>query len=71
MSNVQEVWWRPGGRSPFALDPTKPRLPQIGSMVGQFVIILGGPAIAGYVRLVLGQGRLGLEWLKSIELIER
>ena len=45
MSNVQEVWWRPGGRSPFALDPTKPRLPQIGSMVGQFVIILGGPAI--------------------------
>ena len=35
MSNVQEVWWRPGGRSPFALDPTKPRLPQIGAMVGQ------------------------------------
>jgi len=45
MSNVQEVWWRPGGRSPFALDPTKPRLPQIGSMVGQFLIIFGGPAI--------------------------
>ena len=45
MSNVQEVWWRPGGRSPFALDPTKPRLPQTGSMVGQFLIIFGGPAI--------------------------
>ena len=45
MSNVQEVWWRSGGRSPFALDPTKPRLPQIGSMVGQFLIIFGGPAI--------------------------
>jgi hypothetical protein len=26
---------------------------------------------AGHLRLVLGQGRLGLEWLKSIELIER
>jgi hypothetical protein len=45
MSNVQEVWWRPGGRSPFALDPTKPRLPQISSMVGQLLIIFGGPAI--------------------------
>jgi len=45
MSNVQEVWWRPGGRSPFALDPTKPRLPQMGSMVGQFLIIFGGPAV--------------------------
>jgi hypothetical protein len=45
MGNVQEVWWRPGGRSPFALDPTKPRLPQIGSMVGQFLIIFGGPAV--------------------------
>jgi len=45
MSNVQEIWWRPGGRSPFALDPTKPRLPQIGSMVGQLLIIFGGPAI--------------------------
>jgi hypothetical protein len=45
VSNVQEVWWRPGGRSPFALDPTKPRWPQIGSMVGQFLIIFGGPAI--------------------------
>src|SRR5262249_48227788 len=45
MSNAQEVWWRPGGRSPFALDPTKPRLPQIASMVGQGLIIFGGPAI--------------------------
>jgi hypothetical protein len=26
---------------------------------------------AGHVRLVLGEGRLGLEWLKSIEPVER
>lgn len=26
---------------------------------------------AGHVRLVLGQGRFGLEWLKDIELVER
>lgn len=45
MSNVQEVWWRPGGRSPFALDPTKPRLPQIASAIGQTLIIFGGPII--------------------------
>jgi hypothetical protein len=45
MSNIQEVWWRPGGRSPFALDPTKRRLPQIASIVGQSLIIFGGPLI--------------------------
>lgn len=45
MSNAQEVWWRPGGRSPFALDPTKPRLPQIISATVQGLIIFGGPAI--------------------------
>ncbi len=45
MSNAQEVWWRPGGRSPFALDPTKPQLPQIASMIAQGLIIFGGPAI--------------------------
>jgi hypothetical protein len=45
MSNVQVVWWRPGGRSPFALDPTKPRLPQIASAIGQALIIFGGPII--------------------------
>ncbi len=44
MSNAQEVWWRPGGRSPFALDPDKPRLPQIISIVWQSLIIFGGPA---------------------------
>ena len=33
------------GTEPFALDPTKPRLPQIGSMVGQLLIIFGGPAV--------------------------
>jgi hypothetical protein len=26
---------------------------------------------AGHAHLILGEGRLGLEWLKSIELIER
>jgi hypothetical protein len=45
MSNIQEVWWRPGGRSPFALDPTKRRLPQIGSAIWQSLVIFGGPAI--------------------------
>jgi hypothetical protein len=41
----QEVWWRPGGRSPFALDPDKPRWPQIRSAIVQSVIIFGGPLI--------------------------
>jgi hypothetical protein len=45
MSNAQQVWWRPGGRSPFALDPTKPRWPQIGSMICQGSILFGGPAL--------------------------
>jgi hypothetical protein len=45
MSNAQEVWWRPGGRSPFALDPTKPRLPQIVSATVQGLIIFGGPLV--------------------------
>jgi hypothetical protein len=45
MSTTQEVWWRPGGRSPFALDPDKPRLPQIISIVWQSLIIFGGPLI--------------------------
>lgn len=45
MSNVQEVWWRPGGRSPFALDPTKPRLPQIATAIVMALIIFGGPLI--------------------------
>jgi hypothetical protein len=26
---------------------------------------------SGSVRLIAGEGRLGLEWLKSIELVER
>src|SRR5262249_7574195 len=43
MSSTQEVWWRPGGWSPFALDPTKPRWPQIRSAIGQCLIIFGGP----------------------------
>jgi hypothetical protein len=45
MSSTQEVWWRPEGRSPFALDPTKPRWPQIRSAIGQCLIIFGGPLI--------------------------
>jgi hypothetical protein len=45
MSSTQEVWWRPGGRSPFALDPTKPSWPQIRSAIGQCLIIFGGPLI--------------------------
>jgi hypothetical protein len=45
MSNAQEVWWRPQGRSPFALDPNKPRLPQIASAISQVSIIFGGPAV--------------------------
>jgi hypothetical protein len=45
MSTTQEVWWRPGGRSPFALDPDKPRLPQIISIVWQSLIIFAGPLI--------------------------
>ena len=44
MSSAQEVWWRPGGRS-LALDPTKPRWPQIRSAIGQCLIIFGGPLI--------------------------
>ncbi len=45
MSDAQHVWWRPGGRSPFALDPTKPRWPQIASIVLQSSIFFGGPAL--------------------------
>jgi len=45
MSHAQ-VWWRPGGRSPFALDPRKARWPQIVSATVQSVIIFGGPSLA-------------------------
>jgi hypothetical protein len=45
MSSTDQVWWRPGGRSPFALDPTKPRLPQIGSAIWQSLVVFGGPLI--------------------------
>jgi hypothetical protein len=45
MTSTDQVWWRPGGRSPFALDPHKPFWPQIGSAVGQCFIIFGGPLI--------------------------
>jgi hypothetical protein len=45
MSSTDHVWWRPGRRSPFSLDPTKPRLPQIGSAIWQSLVIFGGPAI--------------------------
>jgi hypothetical protein len=42
----QEVWWRPGGRSPFSLDPGKPKGPQIASAALQMAVIFGGPALA-------------------------
>src|ERR1051326_4814318 len=45
MADAQEVWWRPGGRSPFPLDPAKPFWPQIASAAGQSLIIFGGPAL--------------------------
>jgi hypothetical protein len=45
MADAQEVWWRPGGRSPFALDPTKPFWPQFASAVGQCLIIFVGPVL--------------------------
>jgi hypothetical protein len=42
---AEQVWWRPEGRSPFALDPTKPAGPQILSAFWQFGIIFGGPLL--------------------------
>ena len=45
MAHTEDVWWRPEGRSPFALDPTKPRAPQIASAILQCGIIFGGPAL--------------------------
>jgi energy-converting hydrogenase Eha subunit A len=45
MSSSEQVWWRPEGRSPFALDPDKPFWPQIISIVWQSLIIFGGPVI--------------------------
>jgi hypothetical protein len=41
----EEVWWRSGGRSPFALDPTKPFWPQVASGIGQGLVIFGGPVV--------------------------
>lgn len=46
MADAQQVWWRPEGRSPFALDATKPFWPKIASAVGQSFIIFGGPALS-------------------------
>jgi hypothetical protein len=45
MTSTDQVWWRPGGRSPFALDPHKPFWPQIGSVIWQSLVIFGGPLI--------------------------
>src|SRR5689334_11906731 len=45
MAHTEQVWWRPEGRSPFSLDPAKPRLPQIISAVVQSAVIFGGPAL--------------------------
>jgi hypothetical protein len=45
MADAERVWWRPGGRSPFSLDPAKPRLPQIATAIFQFSVVFGGPLI--------------------------
>jgi hypothetical protein len=45
MADAQEVWWRAGGHSPFALDPTKPFWPQVASGIGQGLVIFGGPVV--------------------------
>jgi hypothetical protein len=45
MSNAQNVWWRPEGRSPFSLDPHRSVLPQIVSIAGQSLVIFGGPLL--------------------------
>jgi hypothetical protein len=44
-SHAQEVWWRPGGRNPFALDPDKPALQQIGGNIAAVGFIVGGPVL--------------------------
>src|ERR1043166_1632980 len=46
MAYTEQVWWRPGGRSPFSLDPDKPRGPQIVEAVFQTGVIFGGPLLA-------------------------
>ena len=56
MTDRQQVWWRPQGRSPFSLDPNKPRGPQIASAIGQCAIIFGGPAL-GLVAITYYRGR--------------
>ncbi len=45
MAGAQNVWWRPDGRSPFSLDPHKPVAPQVVSIVGQGLVIFGGPLL--------------------------
>jgi hypothetical protein len=45
MNGTQNVWWRPEGRSPFSLDPHKPVGPQVVLIVGQSLVIFGGPLL--------------------------
>lgn len=45
MADRPRVWRRREGRSPFSLDPSKPRGPQIVSIVGQCINIFGGPLL--------------------------
>ena len=45
LGQKQNVWWRPGGRSPFSFDPAQPRGPQILAAVWQSAIIFGGPLL--------------------------
>jgi len=80
-SQSQAVWWRPGGRSPFALDPRRPALPQIAATAAALGLIVGGPllglaAISHYPPLVrdseiygYGLGAIALLFLASFALI--
>lgn len=45
LGQKQNVWWRPGGPSPFSFDPAQPRGPQIFAAVWQSAIIFGGPLL--------------------------
>jgi hypothetical protein len=42
----REAWWRPEGRSPFALDPSRPARPQVIAILAHLFVILGGPLLA-------------------------
>ena len=70
MADRQRIWWRPEGRSPFSLDPSKPRGPQIVSIVWQSVNIFGGPLLfliaAKYYPFLIQDRTLYIGGLASI-----